>query len=201
MNQPLFIETIKIKDGVFYNLPLHIARLERTAIHFYGISPSLNLSEDIIPLSLRKGIVKCRITYSSTIESIEFEPYVFKYLSSLTLVEDNDIDYTYKAVDRSRINTLYSCRGKGDDILIVKNGLVTDTSYANVVFENANGLYTPSSYLLGGTKRQFLLENGIVKEMVISKDDVISFSKIYLVNAMIDIEDAVCVSVSTLKTL
>ena len=144
MNQPLFIETIKIKDGVFYNLPLHIARLERTAIHFYGVSPSLNLSEDIIPRSLRKGIVKCRITYSSRIESIEFEPYVFKYLSSLTLVEDNDIDYTYKAVDRSRINTLYSCRGKGREGSKVKPDLLAFGG------DNKNPFYVLRPFLYKG---------------------------------------------------
>ena len=201
MNQPLFIETIKVKDGVFYNLPLHIARLERTAIHFFGVAPSLELSQSMIPETLRIGIVKCRVTYSSQIISVEFEPYAFRHLSSLTLVEDNDIDYTYKAVDRSSLNSLYSRREDGDDILIVKNGLVTDTSYANVVFENANGLYTPKSYLLGGIKRQYLLQNGIINELVINQDDIRLFSKVYLINAMIDLEDAICVSVSALRTL
>ena len=201
MNQPLFIETIKAKDGVFYNLPLHIARLKRTAIHFFGVAPSLELSQSMIPEALRIGIVKCRVTYSSRIISVEFEPYVFRHLSSLTLVEDNDIDYTYKALDRSSLNSLYSRREDGDDILIVKNGLVTDTSYANVVFENANGLYTPKNYLLGGIKRQYLLQNGIINELVINKDDIRTFSKVYLINAMIDLEDAICVSVSALRTL
>ncbi len=199
MNQPLFIETIKVKDGVFYNLHLHIARLERTAIHFFGIAPSLKLSESMIPEELRIGMVKCRVTYSSQIISVEFEPYVFRYLSSLTLVEDNNIDYRYKSVNRNSLNALYSRRENGDDILIVKNGFVTDTSYANVVFENTEGFYTPKSYLMGGVKRQYLLENKIIKELTIGYDDIHSFSKVYLINAMIDIEDAICMPVSALK--
>lgn len=201
MNQPLFIETIKVKDGVFYNLPLHIARLERTALHFFGVAPSLKLSESMIPEALRVGIVKCRVTYSFEIVSVEFEPYVFRRLSSLTLVEDNNIDYTYKAMDRSVLNSLSTRSEEGGDILIVKNGMITDTSYANVVFENTNGLYTPKSYLLGGIKRHTLLQSGVINELIINQDNIGCFSKIYLINAMIDIEDAVCISVSSLKTI
>lgn len=201
MNQSLFIETIKVKDGVFYNLPLHIARLERTAVHFFGMAPSLKLSEGMIPEMLKIGLVKCRVTYSSEIISIEFEPYAFRRISSLTLVEDNDIDYMYKSVDRNSLNTLYSQRNSGDDTLIVKNGWITDTSYANVVFENAQGLFTPKSYLLGGIKRQYLLEKGIIKELAVSKHDIASFTKLYLINAMIDLEDEICIPTSALKTL
>lgn len=201
MNQPLFIESIKVKDGVFYNLPLHITRLERTAIHFFGSAPSLNLSKDMIPEELRTGLVKCRVVYSSRIVSVEFEPYSFRRIESLTLVEDNTIDYTYKSVDRNSLNELYSQRGQGDDILIVRNGLITDTSSANVVFKNANGLYTPKNYLLAGTKRQYLLQQGTIRESDISMSDLSSFLKLYLINAMIDLEDEICVPVSDLKTL
>ncbi len=198
MSQPMFIETIKVKDGVFYNLPLHFARLEKTAIHFFGIAPSLKLSGDMIPDELRSGLVKCRVTYSSRILSVEFEPYVFRKISSLALVEDNTIDYTYKTLNRHLLNTLYSHRGNCDDILIVRNGLITDTSYANVVFENPQGLFTPQSCLLAGTKRQYLLKKGVVQELNITKDNIASFSKLYLINAMIDLEDEVCVSLCTL---
>ncbi|PXV68946.1 4-amino-4-deoxychorismate lyase [Dysgonomonas alginatilytica] len=202
MNKPLlFVESIKVKDGVFYNLPLHIARLNRTAMHFFGSAPVLKLLEDMIPEALKVGLVKCRVTYGSQIVSIEFEPYVFRRISSLTLVEGNAIDYTYKSADRSALNTLFSRKATGDDILIVKNGLIADTSFANVVFRNSKGFFTPKSYLLGGTKRQYLLGKGIIRETDISVDDLSSFSKIYLINAMIDLEDEICIMISDLKTL
>lgn len=201
MDEPLFIETIKVKDGIFYNLPLHIARLERTAIHFFGSAPSLHLSKDMIPEELRAGLVKCRVTYDSRIVFVEFESYSFRRIESLTLVEDNAIDYTYKSADRNSLNKLFSKRGQGDDILIVRNGLITDTSYANIVLKNANGFYIPKSYLLGGIKRQYLLQQGIARESDISIADLSSFSKLYLINSMIDLEDEICISVSDLKTL
>lgn len=198
MNEPQFIETIKVKDGVFYNLALHIARLERTAIRFFGIAPHLVLLDEMIPEALKSGLVKCRVVYTSQIMSVEFEPYVFRRIESLTLIEDNAINYTYKSTDRESINTLYSQKESGDDILIVKNGLITDTSYANVVFENQDGLFTPKSHLLAGTKREELITKGIIKELTIGKKDVFSFSKLYLINAMIDIEDNICLPISAL---
>lgn len=199
MNEPQFIETIKVKDGVFYNLALHSARLERTAISFFGIAPPLIVSEQMIPEALKTGLVKCRVTYSRQILSIEFEPYTFRRISSITLIDNNIIDYSYKSIDRKSINDLYSQKRDADDILIVKNGLITDTSYANVVFENSDGLFTPQSYLLKGTKRQDLLERGVIKELEISKKDMFSFSKLYLINAMIDLEDEVSIPISALK--
>lgn len=201
MSEPLFIETIKVKDGIFYNLPLHIARLSRTAIQFFGSAPLLELSENMIPEALRVGLVKCRVTYGSQIVSIEFEPYCFRKISSLTLVEDNAIDYAYKSVDRRLLNELYSRRVSGDDVLIVRNGLITDTSYANVVLRNEDGFYTPKSYLLGGIKRQYLIEKGVVREVEVNLDNLKSFSKLYLINAMIDLEDEISISISDLKTL
>lgn len=201
MDERLFTEAIKVKDGVFYNLPLHIARMRRTTLHFFGIELSSHLSEDMIPDSFKKGLLKCRITYSSRIMSIEFEPYVFRRITSLTLVEDNNIDYSYKSADRSGLNQLVSLKNGSDDILIVKDGMITDTSSANVVFENSDGLYTPKSFLLGGTKRQHLLQKGIIREQVISKNDLDSFTRLYLINAMIDLEDEIVVPISALKTL
>lgn len=201
MKEPLFIETIKVKDGIFYNLPLHIARLERTATHFFGVVPSLKLAVNMIPEKLRTGLLKCRVTYGSQIVSVEFEAYSFRRIASLTLVEDNTIDYTYKSTDRKVLSDLYSGKGQGDDILIVRNGLITDTSYANVVFENNKGLYTPINCLLRGTKRQHLLQQGIIREADIRMDDLISFSKLYLINAMIDLEDEISLPISHLKTL
>lgn len=201
MSEPLFIETIKVKDGIFYNLPLHIARLNRTAIQFFGSAPLLELSENMIPETLRVGLVKCRVTYGSQIVSIEFEPYCFRKISSLTLVEDNAIDYAYKSVDRRLLNELYSRRASGDDVLIVRNGLITDTSYANVVLRNEDGFYTPKSYLLGGIKRQCLIKKGVIGEVEVNLDNLKSFSKLYLINAMIDLEDEISISISDLKTL
>lgn len=195
MNSPLFLETIKVKDGIFYNVELHQKRLQKTTNHFYGTSPKLELSSSLLPDHLQKGLIKCRVLYNSEIVSIEFEKYNFKEIKSLAIIEANDIEYRYKSVDRHLLNELYKRRAGASDIIIVKDGFVTDSSYANLVFENDMGLFTPRKCLLEGTKRRYLLDKGVVKEMDIKLSDLSSFSTVYLVNAMIDLEDKIGISV------
>ena len=108
------------------------------------------------------------------------------------------LDYSFKYADRTEWNALLEQKTGCDDILIVKNGYITDTSFSNVVFENETGLFTPSTYLLAGTKRQSLLQKGIIKEAEISIENIGLYSKLYLINTMIDIEDNLCIDTSLL---
>lgn len=194
MSKPRFIETIKVKDGSFCNLSLHSRRAIRTSEIHFGVSLNFDIPTDIIPMDMRIGIVKCRILYSDTVESITFEPYRFRPITNLALVYDNDIDYTYKSEDRSRLQSLVSQKGNCDEILIVKNGYITDTSYSNIVLENNEGLFTPSTPLLAGIKRKLLIDAGTIIEKDIRVDDLHRYSRAYLINAMIDLDDNVGVS-------
>lgn len=187
-----FTEVIKVEDGAFCNPSAHIKRMVQTANHFFGCDIDVSaFVEDSIPFNLRKGVVKCRVVYSDKILSIEFQPYIYRTIRKLALVEDNEIEYSFKYQDRNRLNGLLEQRGDADDILIVKNGLITDTSFSNVVFrDRSGGLFTPDSYLLAGTKRQRLLENGIIHERKISVNDLSHYLGIYVINTMVDIRDA-----------
>ena len=88
-------------------------------------------------------------------------------------------------------------KGECDDILIIKNGLITDTSFTNIVLENEDGLFTPTSYLLEGTKRRALLETGRIKETIVKPEDLGNYSKLYLINAMITLEDNISIPTSS----
>lgn len=196
MSQYSFIETIKVRDGQFYNLSAHIERMQTTIRHFYAKDCPINISDEIVPENFRKGLIKCRILYTSDLVSVEFMPYNFKEIKTLTIVECDDIDYRYKSSDRSHLDLLYQQRKQASDIIIVKDSHITDTSYANLVFENEEGLFTPKSYLLNGTKRQLLISERRIREKSITVSDISNYSKVYLINAMIDIEDEVSISVS-----
>lgn len=52
----------------------------------------------------------------------------------LKLVDGNYIDYLYKYVDWLVIDMLFVEWGNCDDILMVKNGLIIDIFYVNVIF-------------------------------------------------------------------
>lgn len=196
MTKPVFTEVIKVLDGKFCNLAAHQDRVFRTSKSFFKNPLSLELSDEDIPEEYRTGLVKCRITYFDQSCEVQYQHYTFRQINSLRLIEDNSIDYAFKYADREVLNALLTRKGDCDDILIIKDGCITDTSYTNVVLGNATGLYTPSTYLLAGTKRQQLLDKGIISEKEISVSNIKDYDRLYLINAMIDIEDNISIDIS-----
>ena len=101
-----FIETIKLKDGVFYNLTYHQNRLNRTCLEHnlpnYDIAQLLHTQS--FPL---EGLIKARFLYDEKGVEIQFHPYQIKKIKSLKLLEDKSIDYTYKLTNRSALKALY----------------------------------------------------------------------------------------------
>lgn len=134
------------------------------------------------------GIHKCRVLYGREIEEITYAPYQMREVSSLRLIAADAVDYTYKSTNRDELNALYARRGVADDVLIVKNGYLTDTSIANVALydEKMKMWCTPSRPLLRGTRRAELMDKKIIVERDIPQVHLGEYSKIMLFNAMID---------------
>lgn len=185
MRKPLFIESIKIKDGEFCNLSLHLDRMQKSVKEVLNKTIRFDLSVLQIPMELCSGIVKCRLLYDEEIHTVEFQPYRFKQINHMRVIWNDEIDYSYKRTDRYLIEQMVQ-QAEADEILIVKNGLLTDTSISNIVLEDDTGLYTPSSYLLAGTKRCFLLKQRVISEKEISIESLSDFHTLHLINAMID---------------
>ena len=185
------VETIKIENGILQNISFHNERMIRSLFDIYNIKSVMLLEKlIIIPEDLKEGIFKCRVEYDRDIRKVEFLPYKIKIINSLKLVVDNSIEYAYKFIDRKRIEELASSCGQNEDILIIKNGMITDSSYANVIFREQSGDWvTPSSYLLPGTKRASLLRNGLINEEIITYKDLKKYSEVRLINAMMEIGD------------
>lgn len=197
--KPSFSEVIKIYNGKIFNLPAHIERMNFTLQSFFGSTIPFSLNDEHIPLEFREGLVKCRIVYSLENLEIEYSHYIFREINSLKIIHDNSINYSFKYAERRAFDRLMAQKENCDDILVVKNGLVTDTSFTNVVFESDKGLFTPSTYLLPGTKRQTLLKERVIKEKVIRIEDIEDYRKLYLINAMMGIEDNISIPISSLK--
>lgn len=133
------------------------------------------------------NLYKARVVYGTQgVEAIEYAPYKMKEIHSLKVVEDNNIDYTYKSTDRSALNALVAQKDDCDEIIIVKNGLITDTSFTNLALFDGNRWLTPKHPLLQGTKRAQLLEAGIILEADLTLEDLRKAEKVSLFNAMID---------------
>ena len=162
----------------------HYPLRKMLALAFDGIT---SLSNKPIRIITGAGIVKARVVYGEKgIEDLSYSPYAVRHVHSLALMQADTIDYTYKSAGREPLNCLFALRGACDDILIVKQGLLTDTSIANIALSDGTHWYTPAHPLLKGTKRAALLEEGILQEKDIRPEDLPSFSTVRLFNAMID---------------
>ncbi|HHU96088.1 MAG: aminotransferase class IV [Bacteroidota bacterium] len=173
----------------------HQARMRDTALCFGFHAPVLPDLSAQVPIGLKESKkVKCSVVYHEQILSITFTAYRRKKIDSLKLMEA-DVAYSFKYSDRSVLNTLLQEKGDCDEILIVKNSCITDTSFSNVVFSKDDLFFTPDTYLLNGTKRQQLLREKRIRETRVTVDNLHFFDKVYLINAMLDIEDSVGLSV------
>ncbi|GHB68536.1 4-amino-4-deoxychorismate lyase [Persicitalea jodogahamensis] len=142
-----------------------------------------------IPHSVNDGKHKCRITYGAEIVNIEWEKYQPRTIGSLRVVKADGLDYAHKYKDRQALNSLYDQRGSCDDVLIMRQGFITDTSYANIALFDGAGWYTPEHPLLAGTQRAYLLDQEIIKPRAIRADDIPAYVHLRLFNAMLPWEE------------
>lgn len=182
-------ESIKILNRKLCNVEYHNERMNNARRELFGSKRSIDLNKVVVvPQDLSNEVYKCRVIYSQNIIAIDFQPYVKKSVRSLKIFHDNGISYAYKYEDRSKILRHLSS-ADADEILIVKNGLITDTSYSNVVFSDGKNYLTPATPLLKGTKRAKLIDDKIIYEDEIRLDDLHKFKFIYLINAMLDLDE------------
>ncbi len=154
----------------------------------FGCQDQLQLKEFVaVPHDLGAGLWKCRAVYNDAMVQVQFEKYQPRSVKTLQLVRADSIHYYHKFLDRSCFEQLIKT-SRADDVLIVKNGLLTDTSTANIVFFDGTRWITPATPLLRGTKRAVYLEMGRIEEARLSVDDLPRFSKAVLINAMLDLE-------------
>ena len=194
------LETVKVKNSLLQNVGYHNERLNRSKRELYGSTGDINLERAVrIPENLTADVYKCRIVYSTAIYSVSFERYTPRKINSLKLVECNDIDYRYKYAERTKLDELLKSKGDCDEILIIKNGLITDTSFSNIIFFDGYKWITPSYPLLKGTKRQQLLDDDKIIEVSVTPADLSKFQYAKLINAMVDIEDGGIIKIGNIR--
>ena len=180
-----FLETIKAQDGKLFHLEYHQKRYE-SVLASLGVTHFQNLQLFLNPP--KQGLYRCRVLYSTDSIEVTYHSYTKRSIQKLKLVYDDKIEYDKKYADRSKLNELFSLKEVADDILIIKNNLVTDTSIANIAFFDGEKWLTPKKPLLKGTTRERLLENSIIYEADIYVDDLQKYTKVALLNAMIDFD-------------
>jgi len=193
------LESIRCENGELQNLPYHQARMNASVEALSGKANSIMLGEIKVPEHCRQGLFKCRVIYGKTLESVEFLPYQRRVINTLKVVDaneaGNEIDYSCKFADRAIFHRLLEKSANCDDVLIVKNGLLTDTSYTNILFFDGRLWLTPALPLLQGTQRAKLLAEEKIVTAAIRPADIAHFQKARLINAMMRFEDEIDIDI------
>jgi 4-amino-4-deoxychorismate lyase len=186
-----FSEAIKLKDGVFYNLSYHQERIDETFQKFFPSRRPFDIANLLLKQSIPKGgLYKCRVLYGDIPETVQILSYKFRKIESLKIVFDDKINYSSKFADRERLDYLFSLRSGHDDIIIIKNGLVTDSFASNIVFISQEKIVTSANPLLNGITRRRLIKSGFLSEVAINHDDIFNYDKVKLINAMTEWDNA-----------
>lgn len=176
-----YFETIKCEDFEVFNLEFHEKRVAK------AIGLNINLSEYIYPPS--EELLRCKVIYDeSGIQKIDYFPYKKRDIKSFKILHEDTIDYSKKYLIRDSLDKLFEKKEDADEIIIIKNDLVADTSIANISIFDGNNWITPKKPLLEGTTRARLLNNNSIFEKDITLDMLENAEKIALMNAMIDFD-------------
>jgi 4-amino-4-deoxychorismate lyase len=195
----LLLETIKILNGQPIHLEWHQKRFEKSYFKLFNQYPKLKLNLILnTPNEYKTGTAKLRFIYNRDSFLIKYSNYNKKEIRSLQLVYDDNIYYAIKYLDRSCLDNLLKQKANCDDILIVKNNLITESSYTNIVFFNGTNWVTPVNPLLKGTTRERLLSEKIISEKDIKIKDLKLFKGYKLINAMMDFEEQEFLDIDTI---
>ncbi|MFP3596394.1 aminotransferase class IV [Chryseobacterium sp. SIMBA_029] len=184
-----FIESIKVEDQEIFLLELHQKRVDQTFAHF-GKEGSIDLAKIFKHLQHdENGLFKLRLAYDLDKRiRTQMIPYAIPEIADFQLVENNSFDYSFKFEDRKELDKM-KMKSKAEEIIIVKNNHITDTSFSNLLFLKGKEWFTPNSYLLNGVQRQQLLKQKKIKEAEITMQNIKQFSHFQLINAMNDFDD------------
>jgi 4-amino-4-deoxychorismate lyase len=176
------IETIKIIDGIPQYLEFHQWRVDWSRKRL-GFTKPLHIKIENAP---SKGVWRCRVIYSKEIEKIEFFPVIERDFKSFSFAFVSNFDYSIKYEDRGELNKIRDMFiGESDEIIFIKNDLITDTSISNLAFFDGKNWITPRKPLLKGTTRERLILEKKIFEKDLMFKDINSFKHIAMLNSIL----------------
>lgn len=179
------LETIRCEAGQPKHLKYHQQRVDRSSKALLGTESAIDLAALLTPPS--RGLFRCRVVYDHEIQQIEYLPYQKKEIRHLCVIP-SEISYSYKFEDRNTLNELLAAHPDADEIIIEQDGMITDTTIANIALYDGKRWVTPKSPLLKGTVRERLIEEGFLLPIDIKSSEINQYEKVALMNAMIGFE-------------
>ena len=184
-----FIESIKVEDQKIFLTELHQKRMNDT-FSYFGKECKIDIKSLFLKLEHDEdGLYKFRIEYDLDNNlKTQIVPHAISEHDDFELVIDNELDYHFKSADRTQFQKLKTDSG-ADEIIIIQENQITDTSYSNLLFLKDKTWFTPKTYLLNGVMRQSLLASKKIKETEITLDNIKEYSHFQLINALNDFDE------------
>ena len=179
----MLFETIRIEHGTAQHLDYHNKRLNHARKALFGRNDQIDLHDHLHEMPT-EGLYRAKVIYNEKIKSLSYNIYKAKSIQHIQIVEAA-IDYGYKYTDRSKLDALLHAHPDADEIILSRDGLLTDTTIANIALRQDGIWYTPASPLLPGTTRDRLLETGKLQPRDIHQDTLMHYDGFALMNAMI----------------
>lgn len=192
--KPRFIETIRYEAGQLHLVPLHEARMLRTlSVHAPtgGLLTKLRssglihiLAPYLANLSTSER-TKVRFVYDAErIYAPTCTSYTPRVITQIHLCElPSAVCYEYKWENRSCLEV--ADLGTSEEVLFVRNGLLTDTRFSNIVLQLDGELLTPKTPLLAGVMREHLIAMGRIRPIDLKPEHWFAAEAYYLINAML----------------
>lgn len=195
------IETIRVQRGGICLLPLHLERM-RNSLEALGQtdSPMMRLlTSGRLSQELEHYVqthhslydsptLKLRLTYTHRgVQTCTLSPYNLRTVERLRLWEvSEDLDYSIKRSDRASLEL--AVQQAGAEVILVRGGEISDTSYSNLVVHLGGELLTPERPLLRGVMREHLLRSGRIRTARLRPADLQQATEIHLINAMMPLD-------------
>ena len=193
------IETLRLEHGEFPFLNLHLERLQASAKALGFASPLAEIAEVLAKLAADEpeGVYRVRLTlahdgqWKMTSALLGDEPDAVRYAVFADEALDPD-DYLlrHKSTARSRYDRALAALAEQpevfDAIFFNSRGEVCEGARSNVFIERDGKLLTPplACGLLSGVMRRHLLETGRAVECVLTREELLGASAVYLSNAL-----------------
>ena len=192
------IETIRLDDGAYPLLSMHLERVAASArsLGFACDLPAISGALVELALEYGDGAFRVRLTlahdgrFSITQAAMHQEAKNWQIVFAEETLDCDDYLLRHKTSARSRYDSaLAGLAGMPevfDAIFCNARGEVCEGARSNVYVERHGLLLTPplSSGLLPGVMRRHLLETGRAVERVLFRDDLLEASAIYVSNAL-----------------
>ena len=192
------IESLRLYQGQYFLLPLHLRRLQESAAYFQIPYAAEKIENALFSLAVklkRRRMYKVRLLLSQegkldiTWQELRRLSLPLRVKISECCIDSENVFLYHKTTQRHLYQQeLRKAQREGFDEVIFLNqqGEITEGSFTNIFLRQDGLIYTPPvrSGLLNGVLRRYLMEKGLVQEKRLSHTDMENCQGVYLGNAV-----------------